>query len=109
MMGILRRTNNCLIQAIGDAAHIHVTQEDIDRIRERIQKDYGVPIGSFLEADDENIRIIMEELGLSGIVYIHNAQNPHHAVAPVHVGSSAHEYHIYYSRNHFAANIPQRR
>lgn len=104
------RQNNCLIHAIGKASDTNhlLTDARIHQIREELYSRQGVAIGDFIEANDENIKIIMRNLDLYGIVYIDNVDRPELAAAPVHVkmedgGSNQAEIRIYYSCYHFYA------
>jgi hypothetical protein len=101
--------NNCLIHAIATASQIDPNQK-IKTIRDLLQEK-GVPIGNFIEANDENIEIIMKELGLYGVVQINNVENPELATPPIFVenyqGGTNVDITINYSRSHFySAPVP---
>lgn len=98
-------TNNCLIHAIAGGAGVTPTAGQITQIRNDLLKQ-GIPLGAFIEDNQENVQLIMLHLGLGGFVYIHNVDSPDHPAAPVFVENpqgGSREIHINYSRHHFVA------
>ena len=101
------RQNNCLIQAIADAAGVQLSFAAIANIR-NVLLGFGVGLGQFIEASKKNVRVIMQALGLYGIVHIYNVENPNLAAAPVWVeqtqGGQNVALNINYSQDHFFAS-----
>ncbi len=79
----LYQQNNCLIHAIATAANVGVTEEIIQAIRNELSDNYGIDIGAYIEANEDNITVIMHELNLYGVVHIHNVDAPELDTMPV--------------------------
>ncbi|MBT1697516.1 DUF4157 domain-containing protein [Fulvivirgaceae bacterium PWU4] len=109
---IIYRQNNCLIQAIADAAGINLTGPVTADIRNQLSKKVNkpVPIGDFIEASEENIGIIMRALGIYGIVRVFNVEHPEQATLPIFIAGSSFTQtrnvvlEINYSYSHFYAS-----
>ncbi len=99
--------NNCLIHAIAEAADIALTQQVINAIRNQLAQ-VGVPIGNFIQSNQQNVRIIMRSLGIHGLLYVHNVENPDHVALPIYVFPSQQSQNvtltINYSTLHFYAS-----
>jgi hypothetical protein len=101
--------NNCLIHAIAEAAGVALSQQVIDQIRNDLLRFCGIPIGSFVQSNQNTVRIIMAHLGIHGILYVQNVDNANHLPLPIYVQqqvwtSANVVLNINYSSSHFYAS-----
>ncbi|MCB9233324.1 MAG: DUF4157 domain-containing protein [Bacteroidia bacterium] len=100
--------NNCLIQAIANAAGIRFSNNQLIRIRLRLNI-LGHGIGEMLVANNQTVGIIMEELGLGRDVTVHHNLNvnniPNETLGNNHDNDPLDIYHT--GQYHFQAEQPR--